>query len=174
MILKLVSEHDSILKQPTQKWDFDNPPMDIHELVENLCDTMVAERGLGLSANQVGIPYSVFVIGHPDTPDDIICVVNPKIVDKSDNIVLGEEGCLSFPELYGKVKRSKEIRARFANPNGDVQTHTMTGMTARAFQHEFDHMNGVTFVEHMSRYHLDQAKRKQKKITKILKKHKAL
>ena len=173
MILKLVSPSNPILKKPTEKWDFQNPPFDLPEFVENLCDTMVHERGVGLSANQVGVPYSIFVIGHPDNPDEIICVVNPKIVDYSNDIVLGEEGCLTWGGLFGKVKRSGTVRVRFANPMGDVNTVTLQGFTARAFQHEYDHLQGVTFLDRMSKYHLDQAKRQQKKLNKLRKRNAA-
>jgi len=173
MILKLVPPNDSILKKPTEKWDFENPPFDLPEFVENLCDTMVHERGVGLSANQVGVPYSIFVIGHPDNPDEIICVVNPKIVDYSNDIVLGEEGCLTWGGLFGKVKRSGTVRVRFANPMGDVNTVSLQGFTARAFQHEYDHLQGITFLDRMSKYHLDQARRQQKKLMKLRKRNAA-
>ena len=171
MILKLVPPSDPILRKKTEKWDFDNPPFDLQEFVENLCDTMVAERGVGLSANQVGVPYQIFVIGHPDAPDEIICVVNPKIVDYSNQIVLGEEGCLTWEGLFGKVKRSNSVRVRFANPLGDVNTATVEGFTARAFQHEYDHLQGITYLDRMSRYHLDQARRQQKKLNKLRKRN---
>ena len=173
MILKLISPSDPTLKQPTQKWDFDNPPFDLEEFVENLCDTMIAERGVGLSANQVGVPYSIFVVGHPDTPEDIICVVNPRIVDHSENIVLGEEGCLTWEGLFGKVKRYDKIRVRFANPKGVVETAEITGFTSRAFQHEYDHLQGITFIDRMSTFHLDQAKRQKKKLMKLRKRNAA-
>jgi len=173
MILKLVPPNDPILKKPTEKWNFENPPFDLPEFVENLCDTMVHERGVGLSANQVGVPYSIFVIGHPDNPDEIICVVNPKIVDYSNDIVLGEEGCLTWEGLFGKVKRSGTVRVRFANPMGDVNTVSLQGFTARAFQHEYDHLQGITFLDRMSKYHQDQAKRQQKKLNKLRKRNAA-
>jgi len=171
-VFKLVPESDPILKQPTQKWDFENPPFDLVEFVETLCETMVRRRGVGLSANQVGVPYSIFVIGHPDMPDEIICVVNPKIVDHSEKVVLGEEGCLTFDALYGKVKRYEKIRVRFSNPLGDTETNELEGFTARIFQHEFDHLQGITFINRMSRFHLDAAKRQKKKMMKIRKRHK--
>lgn len=171
MILKLVTPTDPVLRKPTEQWDFNNPPFDLKEFVENLCDTMVAERGVGLSANQVGVPYSVFVVGHPDAPEDIICVVNPKIVDHSNNIVLGEEGCLTWEGLFGKVKRYDEIRVRFSNPVGEVDTTRLTGFTARAFQHEYDHLQGITYLDRMSKYHLDQARRQQKKLMKLRKRN---
>lgn len=161
MILKLTNE---ILKEPTKRFDFSNPPMDPTELFENLKDTMIANNGLGLAANQVGIPYSVFVIGNPHIPESIFSVFNPTIVDYSNAITLGEEGCLSFPNLNVKIKRANIIKARFSGHDGNVDTIKFNGFTARAFQHEYDHLKGITFDKRASKFHLDQAKRKKKKL----------
>ena len=162
MILKLKND---ILHQPTKKFSFVEPPMDPTELFENLKETMIHHRGVGLAAPQVGIPYSVFVMGNPDDPDSIFSVFNPLIVDEaSKDIVLGEEGCLSFPNLYVKVKRPKSIKARFSGHDGNVGTLTLDNWSARIFQHEFDHLYGITFQKRASKFHLDQAKNKQKKM----------
>lgn len=169
MILNLVSPHDPRLRQPTQRFDFDNPPMDPKELIDNLVETMVAKRGVGLSANQVGLPYSVFVIGHPDVPEDIITVFNPTIVSEDNHIVLAEEGCLSFEGLFVKIKRPESIRARFTNERGETDTIRLSGFTARAFQHEYDHLQGIVFTDIASKYHLDQGRRQQKKLMKLRK-----
>lgn len=161
MILKLTNE---LLKEPTQRFDFNDPPMDPTELFENLRDTMVANKGLGIAANQVGIPYNVFVIGNPHIPESIFSVFNPIIVDYSNAITLGEEGCLSFPNLLVKIKRSNSIKARFSGHDGNVDTIKFDGFTARAFQHEYDHLQGITFDKRASKFHLDQAKRNKKKL----------
>jgi len=162
MILQLKND---ILHQHTERFDFTNPPMDPTELFQNLKETMIANRGVGLAAPQCGIPYSVFVMGNPDDPDSVFSVFNPKIVDEaSKDIVLGEEGCLSYPNLFVKVKRPKSIKARFSGHDGNVGTLKMDGWTARIFQHEFDHLYGITFQKRASKFHLDQAKNKQKKM----------
>ena len=161
MILKLTNE---ILKEPTQRFDFRDPPMDPTELFENLRDTMIEHNGLGLAANQVGIPYNVFVIGNPHIPESIFSVFNPTIVDYAQSIQLGEEGCLSFPNLFLKVKRSTMIKARFSGHDGNVETIKFDGFTARAFQHEYDHLQGGVFMDRASKFHLDQAKRNKKKL----------
>ena len=161
MILKLT---DKILKESTQRFDFRNPPMDPTELFENLRDTMVAHNGLGLAANQVGIPYSVFVVGNPHIPESIFSVFNPTIVDYAQSIQLAEEGCLSFPNLFVKVKRPTMIKARFSGHDGVVDTIKFDGFTARAFQHEYDHLQGKLFIQQASKFHLDQAKHNKKKI----------
>ena len=161
MILELTNE---ILKEPTQRFDFSNPPMDPTELFENLRDTMIANNGLGLAANQVGIPYNVFVIGNPHIPESIFSVFNPTIVDYSNAITLGEEGCLSFPNLLVKIKRSNMIKVRFSGHDGNVDTIKFDGFTARAFQHEYDLLQGITFDKRASKFHLDQAKHNKKKL----------
>lgn len=161
MILQL---KDDVLYKQAKRFNFQEPPMDPTELFENLKETMIAKRGVGLAATQVGIPYQVFVMGNPDDPDSIFSVFNPLIVQQSDNdIVLGEEGCLSFPNLFVKVKRPKNIKARFSGHDGNVDTIELGGWTSRIFQHEFDHLYGVTFHKRASKFHLDQAKNKLKK-----------
>jgi peptide deformylase len=166
MILKLT---DEILREPTQRFDFSNPPMDPTELFQNLRDTMIANNGLGLAANQVGLPYNVFVIGNPHIEDSVFSVFNPTIVDYSDAITLGEEGCLSFPNLFVKVKRSNIIKARFSGHDGKVDTIKFDGFTARAFQHEYDHLQGEVFTQKTSKFHLDRAKHNKKKLDRMSK-----
>ncbi len=166
MILKLT---DEILREPTQRFDFSNPPMDPTELFQNLRDTMIANNGLGLAANQVGLPYNVFVIGNPHIEDSVFSVFNPTIVDYSGGITLGEEGCLSFPNLFTKVKRSNIIKARFSGHDGKVDTIKFDGFTARAFQHEYDHLQGEVFTQKTSKFHLDRAKHNKKKLDRMSK-----
>jgi peptide deformylase len=115
--------------------------------------------GIGIAANQVGVPYRVFAMrGHPE---NFVCY-NPKIVQPSEQQIVLEEGCLTYPGLFVKVKRPQHIRVRFQTPNGDMRTETYTGMTARIFQHELDHLDGIIFYNKASRYHRDQALRKWK------------
>ena len=166
MILKLT---DKILKEPTKRFDFSNPPMDPTELFENLKDTMIANKGLGLAANQVGIPYSVFVVGNPHKPESIFSVFNPTIVDYNKSIQLAEEGCLSFPNLFVMVKRPTIIKARFSGHDGEVGTIKFEGFTARAFQHEYDHLQGEVFTKKASKFHLDRAKNNKKKLDRMSK-----
>lgn len=163
MILDLVPSNDPILKEEMEKFDFTNPPVDPIELAADLGDTMLANNGLGLAANQVGLPYRVFVMRSTDLP--IVCF-NPRIVDESTETVLLEEGCLSHPNLFVKIKRAKRIKVRYAEPNGNVVTQIFDGMTARVFQHELDHLDGICHLQRANRYHLEQAKKNAKKIKK--------
>lgn len=169
--MPLILNNNPILKNPTEPFDFDNPPMSPIELFETLRDTMCKENGVGLSACQIGLPFSVFVIGDPTNKDSVIPVFNPTIVFQSNEKQISEEGCLSFPGLFVKVKRSTSIRARFANMKGDIDTATFNGYTARIFQHEYDHTQGILFTQRANRYHLEFARKQKAKLDKMRQKN---
>lgn len=159
LVRPLVDQNNDILYQKTDKFDFTNPPIDPSELAHILAQTMIVNNGIGLAAPQVGLPYRAFVMmGQP-----ILCCFNPIIVDTSSEQIYLEEGCLTFPGLIIKVKRPKMIRARYTEPNGQTKTNKFIGMTARIFQHELDHLNGILFTQRANSYHLEQAKKKKVK-----------
>ena len=157
MIYELIDCNDPLLKQEMELFDFTNPPIDPLDLVSNLAETMLANNGIGLSANQCGLPYRVFVM----LGQELIPCFNPRIVDVSSETVILEEGCLSYPDFFVKVKRPRRIKVRYAEPNGNVVTTVFDGMTARVFQHELDHLNGVNYQQRANRYHLEQARKKK-------------
>lgn len=165
----LVSEDDPILRQPCQTFDFNNPPVDPKELFEKLKVTMIKNMGVGLSANQVGLPYRVFVFGDPTSPESIQPVFNPRLVDSGGEEILIEEGCLSFPGLFIKIKRPPLVRARFANTEGVVDTFIYDGVPARIFLHEYDHMEGITFQERASQVRLAMAYKQKRKLDLVRK-----
>lgn len=169
MTYKLIPENDPIFKQPTQPFDFDNPPIDPKELVEKLKLTMVENFGVGLSANQVGLPYRVFVFGDPTDPNSIEAVFNPRLLTQDGEEVIIEEGCLSYPGLFIKIKRPSVIRARYANVNGEVNTYVYDKEPARIFLHEYDHMEGITFKERASQLRLAMAFKQRDKLNRIRK-----
>jgi len=151
---KIVKYPDAILTTPTEKFDFTNPPVKPEELTVELLRTMNDNNGVGLAANQIGLPYSVMAIrGYPEN----FVFFNPKIVNESAEMDSMEEACLSFPGVSLKIKRPKEIRLRFQMPSGATETKTFTGLTARTIQHEIDHLNGVLFINRANRYHRDKA-----------------
>jgi peptide deformylase len=117
-------------------------------------------NGLGLSANQVGVPYRIFAMR--GSPENFVCY-NPKIVKPSDQEVTLEESSIVFPGLVVKVKRPQHLRVRFNTPNGDVRTEMFTGMTARVFQQMFDQTEGKLYFNRASRYHRDNALEKWRK-----------
>jgi len=155
--MKLVSSDDPILRKVCEDFDFIHPPFDIIEYSKTLVKFMYDNNGYGIAASQVGDPYRIFAMrGHPE---NFVCI-NPRIIDTSNETIVLEEGCLSYPNLVVKVKRPRHIRVRFHTPNGDVRTEKFTGMSARVFQHEMDHLNGILYFNRASRYHRDMAMRK--------------
>lgn len=160
MIYELVKCTDPVLKTPTQPFDFDNPPVDPLDLVSDLAETMLANGGIGLAAPQCGLPYRVFVM----LGTEIMPFFNPRIVHRDDDDILLEEGCLSYPGLMVKIKRARTIKVRYAEPNGNVKTEVFDGMTARIFQHELDHLDGIRYTDRANRIHLDRARNAAKKL----------
>jgi peptide deformylase len=121
---------------------------------------MYDNNGIGLSANQVGVPYRIFAMR--GSPENFVCV-NPRVVNPSEETIYLDEGCLSYPGLYVKIKRPRHIRVRFQTPNGDTKTETFTGMSARCFLHEMDHMDGNVFYKKATDFHRHQALNRFKK-----------
>jgi peptide deformylase len=153
---------DKLLYTPTIKFDFYNPPIDPKELVDSLADAMCELGGVGLSCNQVGLPYSVFIMGNPTNKESIIPVFNPMIVNESDEQEYAEEGCLSLPGYLLSIKRPTEIRVRMTTIDGQVDTARFNGYTARVFQHEYDHMEGIDFRSRATRFHKERADKNYK------------
>lgn len=150
----IIKGFDPILMTPCENFDFDNPPGDPNELALGLMQVMNDNNAIGLAANQVGIPLRVFCMrGHPE---NAVCF-NPKIIHYGDEIETLEEGCLSFPGVSVKIKRPKDIRVRFQTPSGQVVTQAFSGLTARTFQHELDHLDGILFFNRTNKYYRDKA-----------------
>jgi peptide deformylase len=159
-VYPLIGEKDPILHQKIERFDFDNPPINPVILYRNMGRSLIEYNGLGLAAPQVGLSYRFFVM----RAEKIIGVFNPIIVDKSDKEIILEEGCLSYDLLFIKVKRPETIRVRYTTPDGVTSTHTLGGMTARVFQHEYDHLEGITYHNRANKLHLEMALKKRKKI----------
>lgn len=162
MIREIVNQYDPILREEMPRFDFNNPVVDPIQLYTDLGETMIENEGLGLSANQIGVRTRAFVI----RAEEVIGVFNPKIVSVSDEMVYLEEGCLSYNNMFVKIKRPRTIRVRFTHPDGKTETRTFDGLTSRAFQHELDHLNGVLFTKRANTFHLQQAKKLIKKINR--------
>ena len=147
----------ALLTQASEPFDFENPQMDPIELASLLVHEMVDQKGIGLSAIQLGIPLRVFSIM---TRPQHTVLFNPVIVNSSTETASEYEGCLSFPNLIVKVKRAFEVRIRFKLPNQEVKTEKWGGLTARVAQHEMDHLDGILYYNRASKFHRDQAFRK--------------
>lgn len=139
---------------------------DVKQLSEDMIEMMQKAGAAGLAANQLGLEHRVFVLN--TTPDPLVCF-NPKIVHYSEKFAVQEEGCLTFPGLFVKIRRPQWVRVRFQDVDGNMQTETLNGLVARAFQHELDHLDGINYMTRAKKIHMDQAKRKQKLIDRKLK-----
>ena len=135
-------------------------------LTENLVETMREYKGVGLSANQCGVMERVFVMYSDVKERKIISCYNPQILEYSENTVDMDEGCLTFPGLWLKVKRPQGIKVEFEDEMGTRQEYQLFGLEARIFQHEMDHMEGTDFTQKVSKLRLDIGLRRQKKMLK--------
>lgn len=159
MIMQLVPKDHDLLTTKLESFDFFNPPTDPIQLAKDLTETMLHHNGIGLAANQCGLPYRVFVI----KANPILACFNPKIVSMTGEQIDLEEGCLTFPNYYVKIRRPKQIRVRYTYPNGHTVTEIYDGMTARIFQHELDHLDGILFKSRATLYHREKAERAAKR-----------
>ena len=144
---------------------------DRKDLSKVMYDNMAKYGGLGLSANQLGLPYRMFVMGgHPQIEDGKVrSVFNPLINDVSPESINLKEGCLSFPFLFLSIKRPKWCSVRYTNENGEEIEETLHGMSARIFMHENEHMNGYVFTDLVSKLKLERAEKSKQKMIKEIK-----
>lgn len=133
-------------------------------LAENMVETTLAAPGVGLAANQIGLPWRLFVvnIGVETDKDNLVTVVNPEIT-AMEGSELGEEGCLSIPDVIAEVNRASQIEIKGYDLDGNEVRYEAQGYLARAFQHEMDHLNGVLFWDNLGKMKRDILKRKFKK-----------
>jgi len=134
---------------------------EVRALVADMFETMYAAPGIGLAAIQVGVPKRILVIdlqepADPEDPEskpvrDPRVFINPEIVEHSDHDVPYTEGCLSVPDQYAEVDRPDRIRARWLDLDGQPHDEEITGLLATCLQHEMDHLEGVLFIDHLSR-----------------------
>ena len=138
------------------------------DLSKVMYDSMVKYGGLGLSANQVGLPYRMFVMGgHPQIEDGKVrSVFNPLINDVSKETVQFKEGCLSYPFLFLTITRPKWCHVKYTDQHGKEIEEILHGMSARVFQHENEHMNGYVFTDLVSKFKLDRAEKARMKMIK--------
>jgi peptide deformylase len=123
---------------------------EIRLLAADMVETMHAANGIGLAANQVGVSLRLIVIDIGSEKErNTIALINPKIVEAADEEV-AEEGCLSVPGFYEPIKRALHVTVTGVDPDGSERTLKCSGLAARAFQHEIDHLEGVLFIDHLS------------------------
>jgi peptide deformylase len=124
---------------------------EIKRIVRQMFELMYEQRGIGLAANQVDLPYRFFIMnleGDPDKAEEYV-FINP-VISRRQGTAEGEEGCLSFPEIYAPVKRSEKILISAFNLGGKQVNYELGGLFARAVQHEYDHLDGILFIDRLS------------------------
>jgi len=129
---------------------------DIQKLIDNLIETVKEVNGVGIASPQVNESYQIFIIAshpnprYPDAPEmEPREVINPKIISRSSEMVKDWEGCLSIPGIRGLVPRHKSISVEYTNRDGDKKTEELEDFIARIFQHEYDHLNGILFLDRL-------------------------
>ena len=164
-MLKLITHPNPILDKTLPDFDFQNPIMDPRELEEQMVILMDKSHGIGLAANQVGVEARVFVMktSKLDGVYTPFALFNPKIIVTDPEVDLGEEGCLSFPGLFFKIKRPSHVVTEFFDRDGNQCIIRFDGIDARCFLHELDHLNGTCFTSKISKTKLNLALKKQRK-----------
>jgi peptide deformylase len=141
---------------------------ELRALMDDMLETMYAAPGIGLAAIQVGVPKRVIVmdLARQDEPPAPQYFVNPEILWASEETAPYEEGCLSVPEIYDEVERPAQVKIRYQDYRGDTVEKDAEGLFAVCIQHEMDHLEGVLFIDHLSRLKREQAVKKVKKQAK--------
>jgi len=162
-ICKLIEAENPIMKVRLSGC---SPDLDRDDVEEKLLDSMKNYNGIGLSANQIGIMERVFVMYSDVKKRETITCFNPEIVTKSDTEILMDEGCLTYPGLWLKVKRPDGIEVQYEDKSGEIQHQAMFGLECRIFLHEYDHMEGMDFTQKVSKIKLNRALKRKSKMMK--------
>jgi peptide deformylase len=155
-----------VLKQVSAKVDVVDD--ELRALMDDMLETMYDAPGIGLAAIQIGVPKRVIVmdLARPDEEPQPRYYVNPEILWASEETAPYEEGCLSVPEIFDEVERPAHVKLRYLNYHGEQIEEDAEGLFAVCIQHEMDHLNGVLFIDHLSRLKREQAVKKVKKLVK--------
>ena len=162
-IYKMVQKEHPVLKLKLSGISED---LNRHEIVEDLVDTMRNEGGIGLSANQVGLMERVFVMYSDVKERKIMACFDPQIIEMASEQIIMDEGCLTYPGMWLKIKRPVWIKATWEDQHGVKDEYQLAGLEARVFQHEYDHMEGTNFTERVSKLKLGRAKKRLQKVQK--------
>lgn len=167
--LELIHFADPRMTIKPPAFDFEKDKDKAELLAEVLKKAMKKFGGVGISANQLGMPFRVFTIGNDEKQ---ITMFNPQIVGVSPQQSTMEEGCISFPGFFLTLKRPQDLVITYQDETGEYVTAQYTGVAARIILHEYDHMEGINFTHHASnfklRYTLDKFKKRQKKLQRKL------
>ena len=149
-ILRITKYGESILRQKLKPVDYAKIAPGLPQLLKDMEETCLAVRGVGLAANQIGLPLRLAVILLPATKEDEpptrYVIINPEIIAKNGEKI-EEEGCLSLPGLWAEVPRATDVTVKYLDDNGQEHTKRARGLLAKAFQHEVDHLDGKLFID---------------------------
>jgi peptide deformylase len=162
-IIKLPDPRLRLVSKPVKTID-----AEIKRLVDDMFETMYAAPGIGLAAIQVGAPHRVITmdLAKKDDPPEPQVFINAEIVSVSDDKATYEEGCLSIPEYYAEVERPALVKVKYLDIKGKPQEVEAAGLLATCLQHEIDHLNGVLFIDHISKLKRDRVIKKYVKAAK--------
>ena len=177
-ILPIIETPDPLLRQISEPVDAVTD--ELRALVGDMFETMYAAPGIGLAAIQVGVPKRVLVIDLQEPEEeggdpvrDPRVFINPEILEASDTFQVYSEGCLSVPDQYAEVERPDRVRARWLDEKGDTHEEELDGLLGICLQHEMDHLEGILFIDHLSRLKRDMVLKKLAKSRKELAKRAA-
>ena len=162
----IIKEVKRLREKVTENWSFENPEQDTKEFANELIEAMWKNSGLGISANQIGYSYRAFAMRGETKKDSIVCF-NPIIKDFSPEMNTMEEGCLSLPDVFAKVVRPSHVAISYLDENGKEEGQLASGMTARVFQHELDHLDGILFTDRIGDFARQRAFETARKIKKF-------
>ncbi|NTF30588.1 peptide deformylase [Rhizobium skierniewicense] len=159
-IKPLIILPDPLLRQ--QSKPIEQVDAEITRLADDMLDTMYDAPGIGLAAIQIGVPRRMLVIdiSREDEDRNPVVFINPEILKVSDDVSAYEEGCLSIPDYYAEVERPASLTVGYIDRDGKKQTVEAEGLLATCLQHEMDHLNGVLFIDHISRLKRDMVIKK--------------
>ena len=149
-IKKILTEPDPFLRQKSE--NVDKVDKEVRKLIDDMLDTMYAAPGIGLAAIQVGVPKRIIVIDlSKEEEKNPLYFVNPKIILKSDTKATYEEGCLSVPGQFAEIDRPDQCLVNYLDYNGKQQELNAEGLLATCIQHEMDHLEGILFIDYLSK-----------------------
>jgi peptide deformylase len=162
-IIKLPDPRLRLVSKPVAKIDDE-----VRKLVADMFETMYAAPGIGLAAIQVGVPQRVVTLdlAKKDEPKQPQVIINPELLWTSEERSTYEEGCLSIPEFYEEVERPAQVKVRYTDLDGQVREVEANALLATCLQHEIDHLNGILFIDHISKLKRDRVTKKFAKAAK--------
>lgn len=173
MILPIIAYGDAVLRKQTEEIDANYP--DLNQLISDMFETMENSKGVGLAAPQIGLPIRLFIVDtagfnedgeHPELADFKRVFINPIIIEETGKEWKFEEGCLSIPGIREEVARKPNLTIEYYNQNFELVEEKLDGLAARVVQHEYDHIEGVLFIDKINPLKKQLLKGKLNAITK--------